>query len=143
MHGYFPFSIFLLLTFFWCLTKDFPPLSPVHVSGTFFPYVSFRWSLQLRHNVSTTSPDPRSIILLHTVHHTPMCIHLDGIPSLSFEQSCLPSLSWNLDGIPSRSSQKKIKRRGVPLQNLTVILNYSGLGGNALAKAKEGDKERN
>ena len=93
-----------------------------------FAYVSFRWSLQLRHNVSTTSPDPRSIIFLHTVHHTPMCIHLDGIPSLSFEQSCLPSLSWNLDGIPSCSSKKKNKRRGVPLQNLTVILYYSVLG---------------
>ena len=89
------FSVFtfLLLTCFWCPAMDFLLLSLAHVSGTFSAYVSFRWSLQLLHNISITRPDPKvHLILPCSLSHPDM--HTSGRDPFSFLRAIVFALTF-------------------------------------------------
>ena len=143
MHGYFPFFTFLLLTSFWCPAMDFPLLSPAHVSGMFYAYVSFRWSLQLLHNISIMRPDPKvHLILPCSLSHPNM--HTSGQDPFSFLRAiafALAFLKSGWDPFPLIPQKNKMVWGSLAKFNRDLI--FYCFGGNALAKAKEGDKERN
>ena len=121
----------------------FPLLSPTHVSGTIFAYVSFRWSLWLLHNVSIKRPDPKNPSYPFMQSITPQYAYI-RTGSLLFPSSnhvCPHFLQIWTRSLPARPKKKKMAWGSLAKFNRDLI--FYCFGGDALAKAKEGDKERN